>query len=90
MFSLRVPIRPAAAFLWAAMAASTGDDDSFVLGRLHDGLFLNRTMDFWGKQQAAIQALDAARLNETIKKYYKATSVYRVTGGDKKKSGAKG
>ena len=65
-------------------------DDSFVLGRLHDGLFLNRTMDFWGKQQAAIQALDAARLNETIKKYYKATSVYRVTGGDKKKSGAKG
>jgi zinc protease len=63
-------------------------DDTFVLGRLHDGLFLNRTMEFWGKQQAAIQALDAAQLGAVIKKYFKAGSVYRVTGGDKKKSGA--
>jgi zinc protease len=63
-------------------------DDNFVLGRLHDGLFLNRTMEFWGKQQAAIQALDAAQLGAVIKKYFKAGSVYRVTGGDKKKSGA--
>ncbi len=61
-------------------------DDGFVLGQLHEGLFLGRTMDFYGKRQEAIQALQPAQLNAVIKKYFKRTDIYRVTGGDKKKS----
>jgi len=62
-------------------------DDGFVLTKLHDGLYLGRTMDFYGKQQQAIQALQPAQLNAIIKKYFKRADVYRVTGGDKEKAG---
>ncbi|HKE19276.1 MAG TPA: pitrilysin family protein [Kofleriaceae bacterium] len=62
-------------------------DDGFVLGRLHDGLFVGRTMDFYGKQEDAVQALEPDQVNAVIKKYFKRADIYRVTGGDKKKAG---
>ncbi len=62
-------------------------DDEFVMDRLHEGLFLGRTMDFYGKRQQAIQALQPAQLNAVIKKYFKRGEIYQVTGGDKKKAG---
>lgn len=68
---------------WARALA----DDGFVATRLHDGLFLGRTMEFYGKQQEAIQALQPAGLDAVIKKHFKRAGMYRVTGADKKKAG---
>jgi predicted Zn-dependent peptidase len=58
-----------------------------VLGKLHDGLYLGRTMAFYGKQQEVIQALQPAAINGVIKKYFKSADLYRVTGGDRNKAG---
>ncbi len=60
-------------------------NDGAVLGMLADGTYLERTMDYWKKQQAAIQALTVDAVNAVIKKRYKPTSIIKINAGDKKK-----
>jgi zinc protease len=60
-------------------------NDPTVLALLHDGLYLNRTMDYWAKRNAAITALTADQLNAVIKRRVKPGSLVKITSGDKKK-----
>ncbi len=60
-------------------------NDQAVLGMLHDGLYLNRTMDYWAKRNAAVTALTVDQLNAAIKRRIKPGSLIKITSGDKKK-----
>src|SRR6185436_2157809 len=43
-------------------------NDDAVIGLLHNGLYLNRTMEFWIKRNAAISALTLDQVNAAIKR----------------------
>jgi zinc protease len=60
-------------------------NDPFVLGLLHDGLYLDRKLDFWAKRNAAIAALTPDQVNAAIKRHLKPDSLVKITTGDKKK-----
>ncbi|HWU90885.1 MAG TPA: pitrilysin family protein [Kofleriaceae bacterium] len=60
-------------------------NDNAVLGLLNDGLYLNRTMDYWTKRNAAITALTLDQVNAAIKRRFKPGSLVKITAGDKKK-----
>ena len=60
-------------------------NDGFVLGMLQDGLYLDRKMEFWAKQNAAVGALTADQVNAAIKRHIKPGSLVKITAGDKKK-----
>ena len=59
--------------------------DGAVMGLLHDGLYLGRTMEFWTKQYAAIAALTLDQVNATIKKRIQPDTLIKIIAGDKKK-----
>ena len=60
-------------------------NDAAVMGMIADGLYLGRTMDFWIKRNAAINALTLDQVNGVIKKRFKNTAVVKIIAGDKKK-----
>jgi len=60
-------------------------NDGAVLGMLQDGLYLERKMDYWTKQNAAINALTLDQVNAAIKRRIKPGSLLKITAGDKKK-----
>ena len=60
-------------------------NDGAVLGMLADGLYLGRTMEFWMKQNAAVDALTLDQVNAAIKKHVKPGSLIKIVAGDKKK-----
>jgi zinc protease len=60
-------------------------NDATVLTMLADGTYLDRTMDYWKKQQAAIQALTVDVVNTAIKKRFKPGTLIKINAGDKKK-----
>jgi zinc protease len=60
-------------------------DDVIVLGRLHEGLYVDRTMAFWAKRNAAIQALTVEQVNAAIKRHLKPATLVKITAGDKSK-----
>ena len=60
-------------------------NDPTVVNLLHDGLYLNRTMDYWTKRNAAITALTLDQVNAAIKRRIKPGSLVKITAGDKKK-----
>jgi zinc protease len=62
-------------------------NDAAVLGMVHEALYLGRTMEFWTKRNAAIQALAVDQVNAAIKRRLKPGAVFKVTAGDKKKLG---
>jgi zinc protease len=59
--------------------------DPFVLNLLHDGLYLDRKLEFWTRRNAAIAALTVEQLNAAIKRHLKPDSLVKITTGDKKK-----
>ena len=59
--------------------------DGTVLSFLADGTYLDRKMDYWQKQQAAIQALTVDAVNAAVKKRLKPTTLIKINAGDKKK-----
>jgi zinc protease len=59
--------------------------DPFVLRLLHDGLYLDRKLEFWTKHNAAVAALTVDQVNAAIKRHLKPDSLLRITAGDKKK-----
>ncbi len=60
-------------------------NDNTVLGMLNDGLYLNRTTDYWAKRNAAIQALSLDQVNAAMKKHLKPSTLVKISAGDKKK-----
>ena len=60
-------------------------NDQVVLDRLQDGLYLNRTLDFWAKRNAAINALTLDQVNAVIKRHFKPATLVKITSGDKAK-----
>jgi zinc protease len=60
-------------------------NDAAVLGMLHDGLYLGRTMDFWAKHNAAIKGLTVDQVNAAIKRHLKPGTLVKITAGDKNK-----
>ncbi len=60
-------------------------NDALVLGMLQDGLYLDRKMDYWAKQNAAVTALTLDQVNAAIKRHLKPDSLVKITAGDKKK-----
>lgn len=60
-------------------------NDGNVLGMLADGTYLDRKMDYWQKQQAAIAALTVDQVNAAIKKHLKPGTLIKIAAGDKKK-----
>ncbi len=60
-------------------------NDGNILGMLADGTYLDRRMDYWQKQQAAIQALTVDAVNAAVKKRLKPTTLIKINAGDKKK-----
>jgi zinc protease len=60
-------------------------NDGFVLTQLQDGLYLERTMEFWAKRNAAITALTVDQVNAVIKRRLKPEALVKITAGDKKK-----
>jgi len=60
-------------------------NDGWILGVLDDGLYLDRTMDYYEKQNAAINRLSVGQVNAAIKKYLQPGSLVKITAGDKKK-----
>jgi zinc protease len=54
-------------------------------GILQDGLYLERKMEFWAKQNAAISALTVEQVNAAIKRHVKPDTLVRITAGDKTK-----
>jgi zinc protease len=60
-------------------------NDSFVINLLHDGLFLDRKLDFWARRNAAIAALTADQVNAAVKRHVKPDTLVKITAGDKKK-----
>jgi zinc protease len=60
-------------------------NDGNVLNRIHDGLFLDRTMAWWAKRNADITGLTVDQVNTAIKKRLKPGSLIKITAGDVKK-----
>ncbi|HEU4726782.1 MAG TPA: pitrilysin family protein [Kofleriaceae bacterium] len=60
-------------------------NDPFVLGLLHDGLYLDRKTDFWAKQNAQISALTLDQVNAAIKRHLRPEALVKITAGDKAK-----
>lgn len=60
-------------------------NDAFVLRLLHDGLYLDRKLEFWAKHNAAVAALTVDQVNAAIKRHLKPDSLVKITAGDKKK-----
>ncbi len=60
-------------------------NDPFVLTLLHDGLYLDRKLDFWAKHNAAIAALTVDQVNAAIKRHLKPEALVKITAGDQKK-----
>ncbi len=60
-------------------------NDGTVLSFLADGTYLDRKMDYWQKQQAAIQALTVDAVNAAVKKRLKPATLIKINAGDKKK-----
>jgi zinc protease len=60
-------------------------NDAAVLGLLHDGLYLERKMDYWAKRNAAIGALGLEQVNATLKRHLRPETLIKITCGDKKK-----
>ncbi len=60
-------------------------NDGTVLSLLADGTYLERTMDYWKKQQAAIQALTLDQVNAAVKKRLRPATLIKISAGDKKK-----
>jgi len=60
-------------------------NDNFVLGLLHNGLYLERKLEFWAKHNAAVAALTVDQVNAAIKRHLKPDSLIKITTGDKKK-----
>ncbi|HEX3758570.1 MAG TPA: pitrilysin family protein [Kofleriaceae bacterium] len=60
-------------------------NDAFVLNLLHDGLYLDRKLEFWAKHNAAVAALSVDQVNAAIKRHLKPDSLVKITAGDKKK-----
>ena len=60
-------------------------NDPFVLNLLHDGLYLDRKLEFWIRRNAAIAALTVDQVNAAIKRHLKPDSLVRITTGDRKK-----
>jgi len=60
-------------------------NDGAVLGMLQDGLYLERKLDYWAKQNAAVKALTVDQVNAAIKRHLKPDSLVKITAGDKKK-----
>ena len=56
-----------------------------MLSLLHDGLYLDRKLDFWARRNAAIAALTVDQVNAAIKRHLKPDSLVKITTGDKKK-----
>jgi zinc protease len=59
--------------------------DPFVLGLVHDGLYLDRKLEFWAKRNAAIAALTVDQVNAAIKRHLKPDTLIKITAGDRKK-----
>jgi zinc protease len=60
-------------------------NDGFALTLLHDGLYLERKLDFWAKRNAAVAALTVEQVNAAIKRRLRPEALVRITAGDKKK-----
>jgi zinc protease len=60
-------------------------NDPFVLNMLQDGLYLDRKMEYWAKQNAAIAAATVDQVNAAIKRHLKPEAMITITAGDKKK-----
>ncbi len=59
--------------------------DGTILNMLQDGLYLDRKMDFWAKQNAAVTAMTLDQVNAAIKRHLKPGVLVKITAGDKKK-----
>ncbi|HEY0483477.1 MAG TPA: pitrilysin family protein, partial [Kofleriaceae bacterium] len=59
--------------------------DGFVLDLLQKSLYLDRKLEFWARQQAAIAALTADQVNAAIKRHIRPEALVKITAGDKKK-----
>lgn len=60
-------------------------NDGFVLGLLQKALYLDRKLEFWAKQNAAVSALTIDQVNAAVKRHLKPDSLVKITAGDKKK-----
>ncbi|TMQ22126.1 MAG: insulinase family protein [Deltaproteobacteria bacterium] len=60
-------------------------NDGVVLRLLHDGLYVDRKLDFWTKHNAAVAALTVDQVNAAIKRHLKPDSLAKITAGDQKK-----
>ncbi|MBA3465502.1 MAG: insulinase family protein [Deltaproteobacteria bacterium] len=63
----------------------TLSQDGTVISMLNDGLYLDRKMEYWEKNNAAIKALTLDQVNAAIKKHLKPELLVKITAGDKKK-----
>ena len=59
--------------------------DGFVLNMLLDSVYLERTMAFWAKNNAAIAAATLDQVNAAIKRHIQPDTQVNITSGDKKK-----
>jgi zinc protease len=67
---------------YAAMWSSRIAEDDFVADELTQGLYLDRTFQYWAKVNERIQNLSAADLLSVAKKYLKPEKLARVRAGD--------
>jgi zinc protease len=59
--------------------------DAFVQGLLQKALYLDRKLEFWAEQNAAIAALTVGQVNAAVKRHLRPEALVKVTAGDKKK-----
>jgi zinc protease len=57
-------------------------EDEFVLGELNQGLFLGRTLAYWGDLNGKIEKLTAADVNAAVKKFIDPAKLAKVRAGD--------
>jgi zinc protease len=62
--------------------------DDFVIGQLHQSLYIGRTMDFQAQINAKVAALTLDQVNAAVKKHFVPAKLIRVTGADRKKAEA--
>ncbi|HMG57184.1 MAG TPA: pitrilysin family protein [Kofleriaceae bacterium] len=60
-------------------------NDAVVLGLVHDGLYLDRKLEFWAVHNAAVAALTVEQVNAAVKRHVKPGTLVKITAGDKKK-----
>jgi zinc protease len=60
-------------------------NDNFVIDKIQDGLYTDRTMAFWAKRNAAITALTLDQVNAAIKRHVKPGALVKIISGDQKK-----